>query len=203
MIPRRADNARENTRLEIEGTQNMRIHNNLFAASAFCLLSALESRPSLRRGSLMQNSRVIRGYMFKNPCVSPRPCARLPQSLPVQPVSQRILWKFLSSRVLSLSLSLVVIIVRKFSTIHESFSSKIYIYIYCILYHLSSILIKICLRSRSSTRSVLLFSRDRIKMAVVRTEKRIKKKVDPSKMDAHVSDYNPCVSIRTEAGRLP
>lgn len=91
MIPRRADNARENTRLEIEGTQNMRIHNNLFAASAFCLLSALESRPSLRRGSLMQNSRVIRGYMFKNPCVSPRPCARLPQSLPVQPVSQRIL----------------------------------------------------------------------------------------------------------------
>ena len=91
MIPRRADNARENTRLEIEGTQNIRIHNNLFAASAFCLLSALESRPSLRRGSLMQNSRVIRGYMFKNPCVSPRPCARLPQSLPVQPVSQRIL----------------------------------------------------------------------------------------------------------------
>lgn len=107
---------------------------------------------------------------------------------------------FILARPLSLSL---VIIVRKFSTIHESFSSKIYIYIYCILYHPSSILIKICLRSRSSTRSVLLFSRDRIKMAVVRTEKRIKKKVDPSKMDAHVSDYNPCVSIRTEAGRLP
>lgn len=71
MIPG-ADNARENTRLEIEGTQNMRIHNNLFAASALCLLSVAMAP---FQGSLMQNSRVtLRGnprILFKNPCIAP------------------------------------------------------------------------------------------------------------------------------------
>lgn len=60
-----ADNARENTRLEIEGTRNMRIHNNLFAASALCLLS-VPMAPFQR--SFMQNSRVTlgtRGYCLR------------------------------------------------------------------------------------------------------------------------------------------
>lgn len=133
MIPRRADNARENTRLEIEGTQNMRIHNNLFAASAFCLLSVrIAPFPGIVDAELAGYP-WIPGYCLRTRvspplCTPGAPCNDFRFNRIVTRVHP--LKIFILARALSLSLSFVII-VRKFVTLlSTNFSHLEYIYIY-------------------------------------------------------------------------
>lgn len=133
MIPRRADNARENTRLEIEGTQNMRIHNNLFAASAFCLLSVrIAPFPGIVDAELAGYP-WIPGYCLRTRvspplCTPGAPCNDFRFNRIVTRVHP--LKIFILARALSLSLSLSRDYRSKIrhASVHEFFSSRIHIY---------------------------------------------------------------------------
>lgn len=179
MIPRRADNARENTRLEIEGTQNMRIHNNLFAASAFCLLSVrIAPFPGIVDAELAGYP-WIPGYCLRTRvspplCTPGAPCNDFRFNRIVTRVHP--LKIFILARALSLSLSRDHRSNIRHASIHEFFSSRIHIYIYiyvCIIYRIDHLF-----RNRQYQQSkkfyssvsliedrytsILLFSRDRI-----------------------------------------